>query len=60
MGPGLWVSHSLTAASGDIYLSGLGDNWEDGTLQEWVEPRDLKFALVAVTLGQYKARLGWP
>lgn len=38
----------------------LGDNWEDGTFQKWVEPRDLKFALVAVTLGQYKARLGWP
>lgn len=59
MGPG-YVFHTLAAASWDIPLAGLRDNWEDGTLQEWVEPRNLKFTLDSVTLGQYKARLGWP
>lgn len=59
MGPGHGF-HTLATASWDIPLAGLRDSWEDGALQEWVEPRDLKFALVAVTLGQYKARLGWP
>lgn len=59
MGPGHGF-HTLAAASWDILLAGFRDNWEDGTFQEWVEPRDLKFALVAVTLGQYKAKLGWP